>query len=741
MKISYIDIQNFRKLKSCTIDVNDKNTLFVGANNSGKTSAMEAIILFLKKSGSISLNDFTLSNWQKLNDLGEKIISEKDFREIPISDWFSILPTLDIWLEVKKSEINHVAHIIPSLNWNCNLLGVRMVYQPEDFEKLYIDYIEAIEIKNKLIQELGDSRDDISDSIWPKDFGDFVKKSISKHFSIGYYKLDPNKSKVKIKEGYSPQTVDNSFGKLEKNPLKDIIKVDLIEAQREFTLADLAMGNNDKSGKLSKQLQEYYKEHLNPERMPSINDIKAIKAMRDAEIVFDKNLQESFSDSINQIQKLGYPGVANPQIKISTKLTLTDGLKHESSVQYNVSKNEELILPERYNGLGYQNLISIVFELMRFRDSWMRVGKSRGVGKSKKIEPIHLVLVEEPEAHLHAQVQQVFIKKAYEILRNHELLEENDIYVTQLLISTHSSSIVHASDILNLRYFKRISVNEDVVSPITEVVNMSTVFGDEKETKKFVIRYLKTTHCDLFFADAVIMIEGSAERILLPQFIKKIDVIDSSYISILEINGSHAHRLRSLIETLGISCLILTDLDAVSESNQKSSIPKRNMNLVTNNDTLKSWDPGIKCIDTLLDLDDKDKIIDGSDKGLSNIKVEYQIPIKINFKQESNIEVIANTFEDAIVYQNIDLFSKISGTGLIRGFKKDIAESKDTEELSQKLFDRLHAKGAKKAEFALDLLLCDEVETLEMPKYIKNGLEWLVKQVCTKREEESINER
>ena len=36
-----------------------------------------------------------------------------------------------------------------------------------------------------------------------------------------------------------------------------------------------------------------------------------------------------------------------------------------------------LKLPEKYNGLGYQNLISMVFDLMGFRDDWMREGKAK----------------------------------------------------------------------------------------------------------------------------------------------------------------------------------------------------------------------------------------------------------------------------------------------------------------------------------------------------------------------------
>lgn len=44
MKISKIRIKNFRKLRDCHINLSDKETLFVGANNSGKTSAMHALM-------------------------------------------------------------------------------------------------------------------------------------------------------------------------------------------------------------------------------------------------------------------------------------------------------------------------------------------------------------------------------------------------------------------------------------------------------------------------------------------------------------------------------------------------------------------------------------------------------------------------------------------------------------------------------------------------------------------------
>lgn len=46
MKIQSVHIRNYRKLKNCHIDFDKEKTVFVGANNSGKTSAISAIVWF-----------------------------------------------------------------------------------------------------------------------------------------------------------------------------------------------------------------------------------------------------------------------------------------------------------------------------------------------------------------------------------------------------------------------------------------------------------------------------------------------------------------------------------------------------------------------------------------------------------------------------------------------------------------------------------------------------------------------
>jgi predicted ATP-dependent endonuclease of OLD family len=148
---------------------------------------------------------------------------------------------------------------------------------------------------------------------------------------------------------------------------------------------------------------------------------------------------DCFSDALTELEGIGYPGVTDPKLTITTNIRPIDGLNHGSAVQYEVPTHlagsaGAHRLPEDSNGLGYQNLVSIVFALMGFRDKWMKVGKA---GKSKTSEealipPLHLVLIEEPEAHLHAQVQQVFIKQAFGVLRKHDKLKDSHIDSSEL---------------------------------------------------------------------------------------------------------------------------------------------------------------------------------------------------------------------------------------------------------------------------------------------------------------------
>lgn len=725
MRISSIYIQNFRKLRQCHIDFSKNTTLFVGANNSGKTSAMDALGKFLA-GRSFVFNDITISNRTAINAIGNEWADKECKIPEDLVKWDHLLPMMDIWLEVERDEIHYVASIIPTLKWRGGKLGVRLAFQPKDISKLFAEYREAYSTA-RTTEAAGKGKEASDINLYPKDLCDFLDRKLTTYFSIKSYVLDPLQSETE-----PPQSTPYGMECFTDNALKDIIRIDMIDAQRGFSDPDSYEDNERSQKQLSSQMRSYYDKHLDPEKLPTPKDLEILEVIEQARGVFDKSLAEKFAPAIHELEGLGYPGVTDPKITITTKVSTSETLKHDSAVQYALSKTDgTLKLPEKYNGLGYQNLISMVFNLMSFRDSWMRVGKARQEqNTTDTIEPLHLVLVEEPEAHLHMQVQQVFIRKAYSVLRNHKFLIDNKNFATQLVISTHSSHIARETDFADLRYFKRLPECADCDVATAKVINLSDVFGKEDKTDKFVTRYLQTTHCDLFFADAAILVEGSAESMLVPHFIRNhYPELSQRYISILSINGRHSHRLSPLIDKLCLPTLVISDLDSVEpEGYHKATRPLRNKGLISSNYAITDWLIKEKDLDKLLDLPAERKVFTNKTAYKYSIRIAYQTPVKVVFDKTST-EALSSTFEDCMVYTNYELFKSFEESdvgSLIKKVNGVLGSAESFDELHNQIYNVLReGKSDQKAEFALDLIYIVDPSKLTIPTYIAEGLEWL----------------
>jgi len=719
MKITSFALKNYRRLADVTLVLDDQTTVLVGANNSGKTSCIGALFTFLRSPDNLKVRDISKRNWKEIQKLGKQVEqafpASEEMEELS-NALVSLLPSLDIEITAEASEAYKVRDILPGLEWCGGSLFVRITYKAVDISKLCREFVDTRGVVSKHKGKV---------SLWPKDLCDFLEKgrNFSKFIKQKHYILS-KEAEPTAKEVLQP---------LKSEALKKLIRIDVISEQRGLGAED----NTDQKGpysekqRLNKLLREYYERILNPEDFPEADDLKVLGQQQKLEKDFTDRLNTQFEAPFEELQSMGYPGIGgNPTVEISAKISGTDALQKSSSVRYRFDKKEEEFLPENYLGLGYQNLIYLTFRLLEFRDKWMRIGKSASSEGNVEeiIEPIHLVLLEEPEVNLHAQVQRVFVSKAYDTLRNHPDLRDNKTkvdkpeYQTQLVISTHSSHIINDIDFKDLRYFRRNDADATISMDHTSIANMSELFAKPKDELLFVRKHLKLTHCDIFFADGIIFVEGQAESLLVPEFISKsFPKLSNRYISMLEVNGAHTHKYRDLVEKLGVSTLVLTDLDSV-DNKGKSCFPQNDSDQKTNNDTLKKWHPKKEALDDLVALPQKEHATESQGAPLY---VAYQKPTQIKGK-----EILSRTFEDALILANFedDYFQKIKK---LKDAKTDFENS--TKSLSESLYD--YVQDLKKGDFAFNCLfhLADnEVNSFNAPRYMSDGLTWLEIQLSPK---------
>jgi predicted ATP-dependent endonuclease of OLD family len=729
MKITSFALKNYRRLVDVTLVLDDRTTVLVGANNSGKTSCIGALHTFLKSPENLKVRDISKRNWKEINKIGtcidQKFPSTDEIQKLS-DDLSGLFPSLDIEITASATEAYKVRDILPDLEWRGGALFVRIVY-------------EAIDIA-KLIRVFADTRGVVSKhtgvSLWPKDLCDFLEKgrNLNKFFKQKHYILSKIvDSSAEAENKNAKPLVKELLQPIKSDSLKKLVRVDVISEQRGLGAEDNSeqKGPYSEKQRLNKLLRDYYDSILNPDDFPEDIDLAVLAQQQSLENAFTNRLNEQFNNPFEELKNMGYPGIGgNPAVEIAARISGTDALQKSSSVRYRFDKTDEEFLPESYLGLGYQNLIYLTFRLLEFRDKWMRVGKS-AVSEDKtvsNIEPIHLVLVEEPEVNLHAQVQRVFVSKAYSTLRNHpDLYDANTTkdkpeYQTQLVISTHSTHIVNDIDFKDLRYFRRNNANASIGMDHTSIANMSELFSKPKEELLFVKKHLKLTHCDIFFADGVIFVEGQAERLLVPEFISK-DFPDllSRYISLIEVSGAHTHKYRELVDKLGVTTLVLTDLDSV-DSKGESCYPEKGKDLKTNNDTLMGWHPKKETLDELVALPKVEHAVSNQD---AQLYVAYQKPTKISEK-----EVLSRTFEDSLILTNFDdtYFQNIKKIAAAK-----VAHENGNKPLSESLFD--YVKSLKKGKFAFDCLLyLSEHETNRFitPEYMSDGFKWLEAQLSPK---------
>lgn len=640
--------------------------------------------------------------------------------------------------------LHRVIDLLPSLAWQGNQVGVRIAFSPADPNATLERFQNMHAAAQATVQQAADAGDGNADFVpSPHNLTEFLTDELRHEYEFRYYVLDRAQFDGDFREpaDYEPLEILADKGRTGRHIINSLMRVDFLQAQRH--LSDASGGS--RAEELSRHLSRFYSRNLEKRG----DDYEAIRALSESETLLNQHLEQVFAPTLERLADLGYPGFTNPRLVIKSTLNPETVMNSQDGAQVHYELDEfGLTLPDKYSGLGFKNLIYMVVELLDFHAKWFDIEDKR--------PPLHLIFIEEPEAHLHAQLQQVFVNKILDILTI-DGADQNH-YCSQLVLTTHSPHILYERGFRPIRYFRR---EHSGAQQSTTVLNLSNFYATTANpTRDFLKRYLKLTHCDLFFADAVILVEGNVERLLMPQMIETAaPELKSVYLSILEIGGAFGHRFQTLIEFLGITALIVTDLDSVTgaplaadgageevadagdpddaadidenediDEEDEGPQPKlgstcrvETPHAVTSNQTLIQWLPGMETIADLLAATAEHKLQMPDNDGLATVRVCYQTSVIISRGAE-NMVLAGRTFEEAFAFENLNWCQDITHKDL-----KLRVKSSDAPKLAvtaERLHNRIHGKNFKKTDFALALLSKDPANWA-VPTYIREGLEWL----------------
>lgn len=679
----------------------DDVTLLAGANNSGKTSMINLI-------GSIMQNGKTpfyisdipvkLSNqWvDKVYDIFigcfnkgedqlstvESIVTELFDTESssPYSDL--IIPSTSVRFRIDYSEnedIRKFADFIMDLNPDNRSFYFEYSFQPTrlSFGQALEDNFKRLFSRYKKIQILDDPTSKV------KQFKEVI---------LSIYEASI------VERSYFSDSKYNEKVEIEVSTFRRLFNYKYINAGRP--LDDQSNGNFKSLSKNMVQLATHNEklsallEDLPDQILSPIQDTKIIDEVREASVI-------ELSNAVKTIAKAsgGNTGSLVLDVDINED-TITSLLNQITNTKY---QYEGYFLNEASQGLGYSNMIYILLQLETYK---------------RKIDPllVNLFIIEEPESHMHPQMQRIFGK----YLKDYYLQKK-----IQGLITTHSEEMVRLTEMRNLRVSRPL---DHLESKIYDFSTFKKGLSGDPTLDTFYDWFYEIGFSEIVFADRVILYEGDTERLLIRKLLTldTYEELNQKYIAYVQVGGAYAHKYSKVINFLQIKTLILTDLDYKKTAVTAEAVKESN----TTNATINSFyyqATGIKS-PTVLDLYKwKEK---GENKLFGGLAfISYQ----------GEAEQYARTLEEAMLskFYKLDVLEKQDRSFWIQ--KRDIDELKytvpnpvkskeDDSAIDEKYSIRDIVKHTEngKTDFMYSVILNGLIEEM-LPNYIKEGLDWLQK--------------
>jgi predicted ATP-dependent endonuclease of OLD family len=662
-EIYFVNAEDYTKEEAISIAC--KTTLIVGKNNSGKTTVVEALKRLRDDSVKFTATDF---NFDYLKELLECYATKGYLNSNKLKEVPSLIFILTI--AVDKNEEDLVTNIIPFMN---------------------IGDVEKSEVK--IIIKWAPKEDEVF-IMSVKNLIKNTQRNKANRFDLFLNLINESDYCVSYLNSNNEKRVNFS--------LKKLIDIETITANN-------ITSNKCLSDAFSKIVDYRYK-HMknNEEEVESTKiDKNILQINKELSEYFKREHSDGINDSLEEV-------ISGEKCKILLKADLSFNTVLRNVLKYEyVEKNNNI--PENQFGLGYTKLMMIIADIITYMEKYPEDSFN---------SQINLISIEEPEAFMHPQMQELFIKNINDMISS-LLLGKNKHVNSQIIITTHSphilnSKIHNGNTFNNINYITEKDSMSQVVSLRDEIVLDVPINDTDEEMQKynknlsFLKKHIKFKISEIFFADAIIFVEGITEYILLQYFIDRDESLNKYYISLVLVDGAHAKVYEKLIKTIGIPTLIVTDIDIKREEEEKDTYLQIKKEVlkgrITTNTTLSHF-YGTNNLESIVNQDYKVE---------NNLKLVFQ-------KNEIN-GYYSTSFEEAFILTNSE--NEILKTTL-KSVKPQIYSSviKDgglklnSYKLQRKLKD-------SKSDFAnallFEILTSDDANDIPvLPQYILDGLDFL----------------
>lgn len=234
------------------------------------------------------------------------------------------------------------------------------------------------------------------------------------------------------------------------------------------------------------------------------------------------------------------------------------------------SPDENNNVPIQTLGLGQKNILYLSLFIAELENS------------SNKHE-INILLIEEPEAHLHPQLQKILFANL------------NDLKTTQVFMTSHSTHIASDCDYKNLNIlYKNVEYQVKAFSPFKD-----GLLSDRENL--LLKRYIDATRSEMFFSSAIIYVEGVGEQFIIPSIAKEVYGINLTEhnISVIPIHSRYFDPYLKIAQDGNLEIPVVAIIDGDSDeieddeisttavSNAKSLEVKERVFVSTGNKTLE----------------------------------------------------------------------------------------------------------------------------------------------------------